>query len=127
MFKPYDILKRNNLKFKTLEHDKYAQAILNDLDPECNIFVSMHPNGKIARMIPLDGHVESTYELIAELFNEHYISFEIEKEILIKQNKEAISKMNKDMEKMERDLYLQLAEKENEIDKLKAEIQYLKS
>lgn len=127
MFKPYAILKRSNPKFKSLAHDTYAQAILNDLDPECNIFVSMDPNGKIARMIPLDWHVESTYQLIAELFNEHYISFEIEKEILIQQNKESISKMNKDMEKMERDLYLQLEEKENEINKLKEEIEYLKS
>lgn len=110
MFKPYKILPSNHPSLESFPKDFNGNSIA---------LVEVHPDEKVARIIAFDDSLEDSW--LPQFLNEQHVSCEIEKEILEKDLQKAISAAKatcENMEEMERDLYLELNEKEKRIEDL---------
>lgn len=119
MFKPFKVLSSDD--------PRISEQIQSEIGSEdsCWVLVETHPNDTVARIIAYDGGepedqtLARDYSWVPDILNEYYCNSSIELESLKKDLKNAISaaqKTAKNMEEMERDLYLKLNDKETEIE-----------
>lgn len=117
MFKPFKVLSSSD--------PRLANKVDSD---DCWVLVETDPNDNVARVIswddgaPEDQNLVRDYSWVPEILNEYYVNYRVEKETLEKDLQKAVvaaKQTASNMERMERDLYLKLNDKEKEIEDLR--------
>lgn len=117
MFKPFKVLPSDDSRLS----NKIEQT-------DCWVLVETDPNDNVARIIACDGgepedqSLVRDYSWVPDMLNEYHTNYQIETESLQKDLQKAViaaKKTASNMEKMERELYLKLNDKEKEIEDLR--------